>query len=65
MKKFVSLPTGHYETLEGLEQLRLLENNISIHTVTIDVDMGMAQAGIDSPEDVERAEKILAALGAA
>ncbi len=59
LKKFVSLPEGHYEKLEGLEQLRLLEHGISIQTVTLDVDAGMAQAGIDSPEDVERAEKIL------
>jgi 3-deoxy-manno-octulosonate cytidylyltransferase (CMP-KDO synthetase) len=65
LKRFVTLPTGFYEELEGLEQLRLLENNISIHTVTIDVDLGMAQAGIDSPEDVARAEKILAAQAAA
>jgi len=60
LKKFVSLPVGHYERLEGLEQLRLLENNISIQTVTLDVPVGLAQAGIDSPEDVARAEKILA-----
>lgn len=60
LKKFVALPEGRYEALEGLEQLRLLENGISIQTVTIDVDAGLAQAGIDSPEDVARAEKILA-----
>lgn len=62
LKKFVSLPEARYENLEGLEQLRLLENGISVQTVTIDVNAGMAQAGIDSPEDVARAEKILAAL---
>lgn len=61
LRRFVSLPMGHYETLEGLEQLRFLENGISIRTVTIDVDRGMAQAGVDSPEDIERAEQILAA----
>lgn len=61
LKKFVTLPEGHYEKLEGLEQLRLLENGISIQTVTLEVDVGLAQAGIDSPEDVVRAEKILAA----
>ncbi len=65
LKKFVSLPEGFYERLEGLEQLRLLENGISIQTVTLDVAAGMAQAGIDSPEDVERAEKLLAKLAAA
>lgn len=59
LKQFVALPVGHYEKLEGLEQLRLLENNIPIQTVTLNVPVGLAQAGIDSPEDVERAEKIL------
>ena len=57
----MALPEGKYEALEGLEQLRLLENGISVQTVTLKVDAGMAQAGIDSPEDVERAEKLLAA----
>lgn len=60
LKTFVSLPQGRYEQLEGLEQLRLLENKISIQTVTIDVDAGRAQAGIDSPEDIARAERLLA-----
>ncbi len=59
LRKFVALPQGHYEQLEGLEQLRLIENNISIQTVTLEVAAGLAQAGIDSPEDVDRAEKIL------
>lgn len=61
LKKFVSLPEGKYEHLEGLEQLRLLENGISVQTVTLRVDAGMAQAGIDSPEDVARAERLLLA----
>lgn len=59
LKRFVSLPEGHYEALEGLEQLRFLENGIRIKTVSINVDLGMAQAGIDSPEDVARAEAFL------
>lgn len=62
LEKFVSLPEGHYEKLEGLEQLRLLENNIPIQTIKLSVPLGLAQAGIDSPEDVERAEKLLAKL---
>ena len=64
LERFVSLPQGHYEQLEGLEQLRLLENDISIHTVTVDVAAGLAQAGIDSPEDVARAEALLQRHGA-
>lgn len=61
LRKFVSLPQGHYEQLEGLEQLRLLENGISIQTVTLNLAAGLAQAGIDSPEDVTRAEAMLKA----
>lgn len=60
LQQFVSLPQSPYEQLEGLEQLRLLENNIPVHTVVLDVDAGLAQAGIDSPEDLARAEKLLA-----
>lgn len=63
LREFVSLPQGHYEQLEGLEQLRLLENGISIQTIKLEVAAGLAQAGIDSPEDVERAEKMLERLG--
>ncbi len=60
LEHFVTLPEGRYEKLEGLEQLRLLENDIPVQTVTVNVDPGMAQAGIDSPEDVARAEAMLA-----
>ena len=61
LEKFVTLPEGYYEKLEGLEQLRLLENGITIQTIKLTVALGLAQAGIDSPEDVARAEKMLAA----
>ena len=59
LKTFVELPLGTYEQLEGLEQLRMIENGIEITAVPVEVDMGLAQAGIDSPEDVERAEAML------
>ncbi len=63
LKRFVKLPQGHYEQLEGLEQLRFLENGIAVRAVEIEVDPGMAQAGIDSPEDLERAEALVRKLG--
>lgn len=59
LRRFVALPQSPYEQLEGLEQLRLLENDIAIQTVILEVDAGLAQAGIDSPEDLKRAEKLL------
>ena len=61
LEKFVSLPLGHWEQLEGLEQLRCLENGLSIGCVKVDpsnVDI----SGIDTPEDLRRAEAILAHL---
>lgn len=63
LEKFVRLPSGYYETLEGLEQLRLLEGGILIHTIKLDVAAGMAQAGVDSPEDIARAEDFLEKFG--
>jgi 3-deoxy-manno-octulosonate cytidylyltransferase (CMP-KDO synthetase) len=56
LEKFVALPQSRYEQLEGLEQLRLIENGISILCVAVDVPEGGLQAGIDSPEDLARAE---------
>lgn len=63
LRRFVSLPQSPYEQLEGLEQLRLLENGIAIRTVTLELDAGLAQAGIDSPEDLQRAEALIAEHG--
>ncbi|MFP4313367.1 MAG: 3-deoxy-manno-octulosonate cytidylyltransferase [Alphaproteobacteria bacterium] len=59
LEKFCSLPEGYYERLEGLEQLRMLENGISIHCVEIALDEGQMQSGIDTPEDLKRAEDYL------
>ena len=61
LKKFVSLPQGHWEQLEGLEQLRCLENGMSIGCVQVD-PAKVAISGIDTPEDLRRAEAILAHL---
>jgi 3-deoxy-manno-octulosonate cytidylyltransferase (CMP-KDO synthetase) len=59
LERFVSTPQTPYEKLESLEQLRLLESGISVQAVTLSVDAAMAQAGIDSPEDIARAEELL------
>lgn len=53
---FVSLPMGKLECLEGLEQLRALENGMGIEVVRVE---GFTGIGIDSPEDLERAERIM------
>lgn len=59
LEAFCALPQGTYEKLEGLEQLRLLENGIAIQTVRVEIESGLIQTGIDSPEDIERAEALL------
>tara|TARA_R110001592_G_scaffold27763_15_gene102785 strand:+ start:1734 stop:2546 length:813 start_codon:yes stop_codon:yes gene_type:complete len=56
LEKFCMLDQGVYEKLEGLEQLRMLENGIKIQGVPVDFKEGTIQSGIDSPEDILRAE---------
>ncbi|HBX92270.1 MAG TPA: 3-deoxy-manno-octulosonate cytidylyltransferase, partial [Hyphomonas sp.] len=62
LRKYVSLPEGHYEKLEGLEQLRFLENGMSVQCVEVESDT-IAIPGIDAPEDVALAERLIATHG--
>lgn len=59
LAQFCALPQGVYEQLEGLEQLRMLENDIKITAVPVEIEKGKMQSGIDTPEDLERAEALL------
>ena len=63
LEKFCELPQSPYEKIEGLEQLRMLENGIRIQAVKIGLETGLMQSGIDTAEDLKRAEKILAEHG--
>ena len=56
LKKFVSLPPGKLEQCEKLEQLRALENGMRIKVIQTNFET----IGIDTPEDLERAEAFLA-----
>ncbi|WP_291077603.1 3-deoxy-manno-octulosonate cytidylyltransferase [Hyphomonas sp.] len=62
LRRYVGLPEGHYEQLEGLEQLRFLENGMSIQCVEVAPDT-IAIPGIDTPEDVALAERLIAEHG--
>ncbi len=62
LERFVSLPEGHYEQLEGLEQLRFLENGMRILAVDV-APAAHAMWGIDTPEDAAHAETLIAANG--
>ena len=57
--RFVGLPQGNLEKMENLEQLRALENGMSIGVAVIDDFHG---SGIDRPEDLLKAEEMLVKL---
>lgn len=58
LEQFVKWPESSFEKLEGLEQLRLLENGLSIHCVRAEPPK-VATSGIDTPEDLTLAEKLI------
>lgn len=60
--RLIALPAGPLEQAEQLEQLRALEHGITIRVVPVDYQ-GRTHAGIDSPQDLERAEQLIAAEG--
>jgi 3-deoxy-manno-octulosonate cytidylyltransferase (CMP-KDO synthetase) len=59
---FASAPAGIYERLEGLEQLRFLENGRPIDTIEVEVPAHIL-SGIDTPEDLAKAEEAIRRYG--
>ena len=59
---YATLEQTPLELVEGLEQLRALENGIPIQVVEVDYQR-RTHWSIDNPEDVARAEAIMAAEG--
>ena len=57
--RFVSLPQGELEQCEKLEQLRALENGMRIKVI----QTTFRAIGIDTPEDLVNAEKLIAERG--
>ena len=55
LEKFAELPPGWLENIEKLEQLRLLEAGIDIYVADAPADT----IGVDTEEDLERAEALL------
>lgn len=62
LEKYISLVPTPLEKLEGLEQLRILENGKPIRVVLVDYK-GHTHASIDSPEDVIRVEQLIETEG--
>jgi 3-deoxy-manno-octulosonate cytidylyltransferase (CMP-KDO synthetase) len=59
LETYVTLPQTPYENLEGLEQLRMLENGYPIRTVIVNYRGRASMSGVDTPEDAARAEALI------
>jgi len=62
LDRFTSAPESAYEKLEGLEQLRALSIGLKIAAVRV-LPPQIASPGIDTPDDLVRAEALIAELG--
>lgn len=58
LRRFVALSPTVLETRERLEQLRALENGMRMAAAVVDT----IPLGVDTPEDLERARRLIAAL---
>lgn len=61
LNTFASLQPSHYEQLESLEQLRVLENGYKIQTIKVVLDNLNAWRGVDTIEDAKFVEQLLGA----
>ena len=59
---FAEASPGAYEVLEGLEQLRFIENGWRVDTVEVDVPAHLL-SGIDTPQDLAKAEEAITRFG--
>lgn len=62
LRRYCALPESHYERLEGLEQLRLIENGFTMQAVEVQPGQ-IAIPGIDTAEDIALAERLVAEFG--
>jgi len=62
LKRYCSLPESRYERIEGLEQLRLIENGMTVQAVEVQPGR-IAMPGIDTAEDIALAERLVAEHG--
>lgn len=62
LKVFGTLAKGVYEQLEGLEQLRFLENGHKIKVLKLNADVLPFWRGVDTQEDLEFVEAALAEM---
>jgi 3-deoxy-manno-octulosonate cytidylyltransferase (CMP-KDO synthetase) len=61
LQAYIGWPEGRLETLEGLEQLRFLENGVPVACVPVE-GRGRAFWELNNPEDIPRIEAALKGL---
>ena len=64
LRRYMAWPTGRLERIEGLEQLRFLENGVDVRCVEVEAK-GRVFWEVNNPVDIERVEKALADMGIA
>lgn len=64
LRRYAALPEGRLEKIEGLEQLRFLENGLHVHCVEVEAK-GREFWELNNPEDTPRIEAMLAKMGVA
>ncbi|MEX1250958.1 MAG: 3-deoxy-manno-octulosonate cytidylyltransferase [Hyphomonas sp.] len=62
LRRYCAMPESRYERLEGLEQLRLIENGLTVQAVEVQPGR-IAIPGIDTAEDIVLAERLVAEHG--
>jgi 3-deoxy-manno-octulosonate cytidylyltransferase (CMP-KDO synthetase) len=62
LANYLTLEPGPLEKVEGLEQLRALENGIDVRVVLVDY-RGRTHWSVDSPDDISKVEAIIAREG--
>ena len=55
LRRFVALPIARLESLESLEQLRFLENDMGI---AVEEALAAVPGGVDTPADLERVRQV-------
>ncbi|MFI3240087.1 MAG: manno-octulosonate cytidylyltransferase [Bacteroidales bacterium] len=63
LERYFNDEPSPYELPEGLEQMRFLHNRIPVKIVEVDYNGRKSMSGVDSPEDIQRAEEIIAEFG--
>ena len=63
LRNYFELPPSPYEEPEGLEQMRFLHHRIAVKMIEVDYQGRKSMSGVDSPEDIARAEAIIAEQG--